>query len=47
MIALVRYGFLGYHEANIAISFALLTLATAALTAFNFRLFDKGTHLRA
>jgi ABC-2 type transport system permease protein len=47
MIALVRYGFLGYSEASIAVSFVLLLIATLALFAFNFRLFDKGSQLRA
>ena len=42
MIALVRYGFLGYAEANVALSLLFLTLATAALFAFNLRLFSKG-----
>ena len=36
MIALVRYGFLGYRETSIAISFIALAGATAALTAVNF-----------
>ena len=45
MINLVRYGFLGYTEANIALSLALLTLATAALFAVNLRLFS--TRLQA
>ncbi len=47
MIALVRYGFLGYHETSIAISFGALALITAALTAANFWMFDRGTRLRA
>jgi ABC-2 type transport system permease protein len=47
MIALVRYGFLGYSEASIALSLALLSLATLALFAFNYRLFAKGYKLRA
>ena len=47
MIALVRYGFLGYHEISIAIAFVALTLVTAAMTALNIRMFDRGTHLRA
>ena len=47
MIALVRYGFLGYHETSIAISFAALAGVTFALTAYNFHMFDRGTHLRA
>jgi ABC-2 type transport system permease protein len=47
MINLVRYGFLGYTEANVALSLAALTLATAALFAFNQRLFATGYKLRA
>ena len=47
MINLVRYGFLGYSEANIALSLGLLTLATLALFAVNQRLFATGYKLRA
>ena len=47
MIALVRYGFLGYAEANVALSLFLLTLATSALFAVNLRLFKKGYKLRS
>ncbi len=47
MINLVRYGFLGYTEANVALSLALLTLVAAALFAFNLRLFNRGYKLRA
>jgi ABC-2 type transport system permease protein len=47
MIGLVRYGFLGYSETNIALSLGLLTLATAALFAVNVRLFLSGYKLRA
>jgi ABC-2 type transport system permease protein len=47
MIALVRYGFLGYSEANVALSLGALTLATAALFAVNQRLFATGYKLRA
>jgi ABC-2 type transport system permease protein len=47
MIALVRYGFLGYTETSIGLSLGLLTLATLALFAFNYRLFAKGYKLRA
>ena len=39
MINLVRYGFLGYTEANVALSLGLLSLATLALFALNQRLF--------
>jgi ABC-2 type transport system permease protein len=47
MIGLVRYGFLGYTEQNVAVSLGLLTLATAALFAVNLRLFSTGYKLRA
>jgi ABC-2 type transport system permease protein len=47
MIGLVRYGFLGYSEANVAVSLGLLTLATLALYGLNQRLFAKGYQLRA
>ncbi|HYP56297.1 MAG TPA: ABC transporter permease [Solirubrobacterales bacterium] len=47
MINLVRYGFLGYTEANIALSLGLLSLATLALFLVNNRLFTSGYKLRA
>ena len=47
MINLVRYGFLGYTEANVALSLALLFAATAALFTLNYRLFNRGYKLRA
>jgi ABC-2 type transport system permease protein len=47
MINLVRYGFLGYTEANVALSLGLLFLAVAALFAVNSRLFAKGYKLRS
>jgi ABC-2 type transport system permease protein len=47
MIGLVRYGFLGYSEANVALSLTLLSLATLALFAANHRLFSRGYRLRA
>jgi ABC-2 type transport system permease protein len=47
MIALVRYGFLGYSEANVALSLGFLTVATLALFAVNHRLFATGYKLRA
>ena len=47
MIGLVRYGFLGYSEANVALSLAVLTAATLALLAVNLRLFARGYRLRA
>ena len=47
MISLVRYGFLGYEGANVALSLLLLTLATGALFLLNLRLFRTGYKLRA
>jgi ABC-2 type transport system permease protein len=47
MINLVRYGFLGYSEANVALSLGLLSAAVLALFAFNLRLFRRGYKLRA
>jgi ABC-2 type transport system permease protein len=47
MISLVRYGFLGFSDTNIALSFAVLTAVTGALFAFNYRLFKRGYKLRA
>jgi ABC-2 type transport system permease protein len=47
MINLVRYGFLGYSEASVALSLLALTAATAVLFAVNLRLFSKGYRLRA
>ena len=47
MIGLVRYGFLGYSETNIALSLAVLTIATLALFAVNHTLFRRGYRLRA
>ena len=47
MINLVRYGFLGYTEASIALSLARSRLATAALFFVNLRLFTQGYKLRA
>jgi ABC-2 type transport system permease protein len=47
MIGLVRYGFLGYSETNIALSLLFLTAATAALFTVNLRLFTRGYKLRA
>lgn len=46
MINLVRYGFIGYSEANIALSLVLLSTATLALFALNLRLFIRGYRLR-
>jgi ABC-2 type transport system permease protein len=47
MINLVRYGFVGFHEVNIALSLLALTAATVALFALNLRLFTRGYKLRA
>jgi ABC-2 type transport system permease protein len=47
MIGLVRYGFLGYSEANVGLSMAFLTVATLALFIVNLRLFSTGYKLRA
>jgi ABC-2 type transport system permease protein len=47
MINLVRYGFLGYTEANVALSLVALSLATFALFALNRHLFVTGYKLRA
>ncbi len=47
MIGLVRYGFLGYSEANVALSLSVLAAATLALLAVNLQLFAKGYRLRA
>ncbi|HZJ29676.1 MAG TPA: ABC transporter permease [Solirubrobacterales bacterium] len=47
MIGLVRYGFLGVTDANIALSLGLLILATATLFLLNWRLFAAGYKLRA
>jgi ABC-2 type transport system permease protein len=47
MIGLVRYGFLGYSDMNIPLALGLLTLATGALFAVNWRLFAGGYKLRA
>jgi ABC-2 type transport system permease protein len=47
MINLVRYGFLDYTEASVALSLGLLTLAVAALFLVNLRLFTSGYKLRA
>jgi ABC-2 type transport system permease protein len=47
MIGLVRYGFLGYSDQNVALSLAVLTAAACALFAVNATLFDRGYRLRA
>ncbi len=47
MIGLVRYGFLGYSELNVAVALGALLLAALLLFAANYRLFSKGYRLRA
>jgi ABC-2 type transport system permease protein len=47
MINLVRYGFIGYSEANVALSLLFLMGAAAALFTVNYRLFQRGYKLRA
>lgn len=47
MIGLVRYGFLGYSETNVALSLGFLVVAALALFAFNYRLFTRGNRLRS
>ena len=47
MIGLVRYGFIGYSETNIALSLLFLTVAAGALFVLNLRLFNRGYRLRA
>jgi ABC-2 type transport system permease protein len=46
-INLVRYGFLDFTEANIALSLIALAAATVALFTVNLRLFTRGYKLRA
>ena len=47
MIGLVRYGFLGYSDASVALSLLALFTAASALFALNYRLFARGYKLRA
>lgn len=47
MIALVRYGFIGYHDTNIALALGFLVLVTAGLFALNYRIFAQGRYLRS
>jgi ABC-2 type transport system permease protein len=47
MISLVRYGFVGFSEVNVAVALAALTVATAALFLVNLRLFQNGYKLRS
>lgn len=46
MISLVRYGFLGVADVNVALSLIVLTIATAGLFLLNLRLFQTGYKLR-
>jgi ABC-2 type transport system permease protein len=46
MIGLVRYGFIGYSDTNVALSLVALTVAALAVFAVNYRLFSKGYKLR-
>ncbi len=46
MIGLVRYGFLGYEETNIALSLLFLALVTASALPLNLSLFRRGYKLR-
>jgi ABC-2 type transport system permease protein len=47
MIGLVRYGFIGYSDTNVALSLAALTVAALAVFAVNYRIFATGYRLRA
>ena len=47
MINLVRYGFIGYTDTNVALSLAALTAAAVTVFAVNYRLFATGYRLRA
>ena len=47
MIGLVRYGFLGYTDVSVALSFGFLAIATTILLGLNLRLFNRGYRLRA
>lgn len=47
MIGIVRYGFLGYSEADPWLSLVVLAVVTAALTYANYVLFRRGYRLRA
>jgi ABC-2 type transport system permease protein len=47
MIGIVRYGFLGYSDANVGLAIGVLAAAVAALFALNRRLFATGYRLRA
>lgn len=47
MISLVRYGFLGFADVNLELSFAALVGATVAIFLVNYRLFKTGYKLRS
>jgi ABC-2 type transport system permease protein len=47
MINLVRYGFLGYTDTNIAFSLIAMAVATALLCGLNLYLFRRGYRLRS
>ena len=47
MTSLVRYGFLGHADVNVAGSFLALAFATAALFLVNYRIFKTGYKLRS
>lgn len=47
MIGIVRYGFLGYSETDVGLSLAVLVVVVGALAALNYRLFARGSRLRA
>ncbi|MBK5231815.1 MAG: ABC transporter permease [Thermoleophilia bacterium] len=47
MTSLVRYGFLGQADVNVALSFLALFVATSALFLLNYRLFRTGYKLRS
>lgn len=47
MIGIVRYGFLGYSDVDVALALGVLAVAVVALFAVNHRLFVTGYRLRA
>jgi ABC-2 type transport system permease protein len=47
MIGLVRFGFLGYEESSVLVSFLGLVAVCAGLFALNLKLFRSGYRLRA
>ena len=47
MIGLVRYGFLGYKDTSIVLSLLFLAVACGLLFAVNYRMFTRGSRLRA